>query len=820
MARSLSPGEEHLVPVKESTERDRQIPGFNQVVNEGRSSTFWRMTFPLRFIGTQVKRIVHVFALLGSFFLYFGLFKTFLSRCFNIYKYEGFNGLRQRTILLQSNQSIADLPQYRGSPKGFLRQLSYLARALIRFERFWPGDAIRRITPQHVLRFRRCETKAGRKLAVVHFKWCIDQPSPQPINFVKESCRVAGWAVSLKTCSAGQVRIVLGSKAHYPTRWPREDVAEVLKEIGSFPVAVGFSYSHVVPYGFHRLQVELKGNEDSWIPVHRSWIFRIPHIKTKLHSSPSYGNWMCREQKILEEEKPDILRHTEVMIYKPTFTIIINPILGREGLKETIQSVKDQIYPHNDVRNLADNNGEVKSFIAEGVQELNDLSLSDIRGDFTVILESGQRLAPNALYEFANALNINPDIDMVYGDENSITPKGTLCNPFYKPDWSPDYLETFNYVGFIACFRTKIARGCFDQAHLYDFILKFTERTTKVLHVNKILGHVIKKLGFDVAKCSELAERDIAALSGRLDRTGRSGNIMEHGRHKGCYRIMLNLTRMPLVSLIIPTAGKIVAVEDRQIDLIQNVITHIRERSTYKNIEIVVVDNGDLSSDQIGFLADVKCKRVTFSEPVFNLAKKINLGAAAANGELLLLMSDDLEIITPSWIEKLIQHFEKPHVGVVGAKLLYPSKETQHVGVVHNFGNPDHVRRLYQRDEAGYFFSTCGVRNYSGVTGACMATPTRVFREVGGYSQELAVSFNDVDYCQKVQRLKLWVLYEPGAEIIHMESQSGKAYANPEEVAFYHKRWRASTAFDPYYNEHFLTVAPPTFEPRINRKML
>src|SRR5205085_11042870 len=164
-----------------------------------------------------------------------------------------------------------------------------------------------------------------------------------------------------------------------------------------------------------------------------------------------------------------------------------------------------------------------------------------------------------------------------------------------------------------------------------------------------------------------------------------------------------------------------------------------------------VVDNGDLSPNQQRMLAEAECKRITYRDPIFNVSKKLNLGVSIANGELFVLMNDDIEILTPSWIERLLEHFEKPHVGVVGAKLLYPNERTQHVGVVHNFANPDHVRRRFPRNDAGYFFSTCGVRNYTAVTGACMMTPASIHRDVGGYSDELDVNFNDVDYGIKVR---------------------------------------------------------------------
>jgi len=325
--------------------------------------------------------------------------------------------------------------------------------------------------------------------------------------------------------------------------------------------------------------------------------------------------------------------------------------------------------------------------------------------------------------------------------------------------------------------------------------------------------------GVDDATVTHGVALDLKALSGRVHRTGRHGSVYEHELHKGCYGVRLDLQRSPLVSVIIPTAGRTVTVGERRIDLILNVIGQIRDRSTYRNVEIIVVDNGDLTPAQLTGLASAGCRRITYAEPVFNVSKKLNLGASLASGEFFLLLNDDIEIITPEWIERLLEHFEKPHVGVVGAKLLYPDHTTQHVGVVHNFGNPDHVRQHFPRDDAGYFFSTCGVRNYSAVTGACMMTPARVYREVGGYSHELAVSFNDVDYCMKVRRRGLWVVYTPNAELIHMESLSHVVSLDMAELAWFHQRWAPELVSDQFYNERFLTVEPPTFVPCVNRRM-
>jgi GT2 family glycosyltransferase len=533
----------------------------------------------------------------------------------------------------------------------------------------------------------------------------------------------------------------------------------------------------------------------------------------------SYKAWARMEQKRLKAEIPDINRHLEVMLHKPAFTIVIDARRSFDGWKRTLKSLASQIYPHYELRVLANADVTLPPGLQPAAQPLRDMSLADVRGDFIVFVEAGQILSRNALYEFANAVNQHPDLDLIYGDQDQLNAAGERCDPFHKPDWSPDYLETFNYLAFPTCFRTAVARGCFDSVILYDLALRFTERSTKIWHVTKILGHTPKRTMDEDAQ-REAAAKDIVALQGRLSRTGRRGTVCEHELHRGCYEIRLDFERQPLVSVIIPTAGKTVTVGSRQIDLITNVIDQIRSKSTYKNVEIIVVDNGDLSPRQLQMLADQGCKRVTYTESEFNVPKKLRLGATIASGELFLLMNDDIEVVASDWIERMVEHFEKPHVGVVGAKLLYPDGRTQHVGVVHNSGNPDHVRRLFPRDDAGYYFSTCGVRNFLAVTGAVMMTSAKIYREVGGYSEELAVSYNDADYCLMVQEKGLRIVYAPRAELIHMESQSRIASVDMDEVGWYHNRWASRTASDPYYNEQFLTVASPTFVPCVNQRLL
>jgi len=679
---------------------------------------------------------------------------------------------------------------------------------------------IKRAFAERSLNFFRGVTKTSRKKELSHLRFHIDKPS-RLLSIRRGNWVISGWCVDIDAKVAGNVRVRIGKTIYQPIQKQRQDVQLAFESVCKLPVDCGFAVVPSLPIGLHQMWIDIEGSDNIWIPVQRALLIRMPQtIFGYRKQSLSYLSWTRIEQKRLKTELPEINRHIDVMIHKPIFTIVIDTRKRLDGWEASLESIHKQIYPHHELRILRNIGTGLPTLLEKATKSLDSTSFKNVSGDFIVFIECGQSLSINALYEFANAINQDPDLDLIYGDEDHLNASLERCNPFYKPDWSPDYLETFNYIGFTTCFRTSLARSCLDSAHLYDLTLKFTERTAKIRHIAKILGHQAERKMDEDSLGSESAQ-DIKALRGRLNRTGREGTVREHKLHRGCYDIQINLKREPLVSVIIPTAGKEVNVGGREIDLITNITHQIRNQSTYKNIEIIVVTNGDLSERQQQKLYDQGCRLVTYAEPVLNISKKLNLGSSIANGELLLLINDDIEIILPSWIERMVEHFEKPHVGVVGAKLLYPNGLTQHAGVVHNCGNPDHVSRLQPKEDAGYYFSTCGVRNFMAVTGAVMMTLSRTYQLVGGYSEELAVSYNDIDYCLKVRQEGLCIVYTAKAELIHMESLSCvRSSADMGELAWYHKRWAQQLIYDPYYNEQFLTVASPTFVPSVNKRLL
>ena len=643
----------------------------------------------------------------------------------------------------------------------------------------------------------------------------IDRPSPKSFHLLSaRSLTLSGWAFDASTSSVAKVWISVGRKRYIAPAVSRADVQSTFVSVCSLPLECGFEETIELSLGFCLIEIAIEMADKTYVPIYETVVLRVPRLWRSQDRIMKYEDWRRARRKLVELQLPEIRAHIAVMPNQPKFGVIIDAT-APGNLTLTMNSLERQIYPRWSAVISGRRDRISTAWIKHPNVRVSEAQVWDTSdADFLVFLKPGDCLEQDALYAFASRLNECEDIDLVYSDEEFIDEQSDGLVPFHKPGWSPDYLETFNYIGRAACFRSTIARECSAPINHYDFVLQFCERARVVHHLDFVL------LASRAVDGVREGLDNKAALELRLARTGRHGNVVPGDQQFNYFRISLELRESPLVSIVIPTAGKKVNFEGRQLDLIINCIDQIKKISTYSNVEIIVVDNGDLTAAQLTWLKNAGCRLVTFTEPHFNIAKKLNLGASIAKGKFLLLLNDDIEILTAEWIERMLEQFEKPHVGVVGVKLLYADETTQHVGVVFNYSNPDHVRRLQPRSEYGYYFSTCGVRNYLAVTGACMMTPADIYRTVGGYSEALSVSFNDVDYCLKVRQLGLFSVYTGLCELVHMESQTRHASLNLEELRWFHNAWRKEITFDPFYNERYLSVARPTFEPVVNPRLL
>jgi GT2 family glycosyltransferase len=563
-------------------------------------------------------------------------------------------------------------------------------------------------------------------------------------------------------------------------------------------------------------------------------------IASRNASALSYTDWIELDEKKDSVALAEQSAHAATFQYQAKFSIVVPTFnTPNQILVDFIESVLVQTYPNwelciaddastqQHVKKLlddyADKDERIKLAYRKSnghIAEATNTALAIASGDYICLMDHDDLIAPSALYEFAIRLNEDPSLDFIYSDEDKISFDGALrFDPHFKPDWSPEYLECCMYTAHFACYRASIVRAIggfrkeFNGAQDYDFMLRFSEHMKKVAHIPKILYHWRTIPGSTASSMDNkeyVVDAAIRALEEHMGRTGKLA-FVRSSRYKGCFHARRQVEGRPLVSIIIPSAGRDSLIRGREIDLLVNCIRSIIEKSTYSNLEIVVVDNNDLRHSTINELARYPVKFVSYTEPEFNVAAKMNLGAKHASGEFLLFLNDDIEVIESDWIEAMLSLAQRPGVGVVGAKLFFEDDTLQHVGVTFCNGLPDHVRRGYPGEEAGHFFSSDGQRNYLAVTGACVLLSKKIFREVGGFDEQFSINYNDIDLCLKIWQKGYRNVYAGQAKLYHFESRNRKREVASQEIDLFLQRWKKEVDPDPYYSRYF-RANPPNFE--------
>jgi GT2 family glycosyltransferase len=623
--------------------------------------------------------------------------------------------------------------------------------------------------------------------------------------------KIRGWVYNPNYFNQIKLRLKVNGEIIQPQIETRHDLLQILN-IKETSKNFGFNIDFYLKNKFNLIFLEGLIN-GKWKLLYFKILINL--IKKLEKRKIEYSLIKNKRREFVKEQKNSIERHLLIMEDFINFNIIITNIECKDDLIRTLTSLNSQIYKKFTIFVEC----KYKDLISKSIinkYKINIISDSNLISlvDFIVALPSGCTLESEALYEFYNVWLKQKSVNIIYADQDYLV-NGLICNPFYKPDWSPDYLETFNYIGPISCYKIGVINSKLLLDNSYDFILRYTEFTTEIFHIKKILGTSILPPSMI---SNDENSKNIIALNGRLKRTGRSGFARQNDEYYGSYWNDITLNASPLVSIVIPTAGKISYLNGMEKDLIVNIIQQIHQFTNYKNYEVILVDGGELSSLQIKKLGKYSYERIQHTNLEFNYSNSCNIGAKISRGDILVFLNDDIEILNPDWLSQIISHFEKPHVGIVGCKLLYPSGNLQHVGVVHNKGCPDHVMDGFNNDTSGYFFSVSGVRNFQAITGACQAIKRKIFFDVGGYSEDLAVCFNDTDLCMKVSKLSKYIVYDGKIELTHMTSQSRNAEApiNINELNIYQQKWAIETTEDKFYNEKNLSILRPTFEPAIN----
>ncbi len=461
----------------------------------------------------------------------------------------------------------------------------------------------------------------------------------------------------------------------------------------------------------------------------------------------------------------------------------------------------------------------------EGISENTNAAIADAAGDYIVLADQDDAMPEHALYECARAIADDPEIDVLYSDEDKMDMDGgALFDPHFKPDFNPDLLCSVNYI----CHQFVVKRELlektggfrkeYDGAQDYDLIFRCTEAAKKIHHIPKVLYHWRCHQNSTASNPQSKLyafEAGSRAIMAHYDRAGIRAEKVEKGVDYGIYHTAFAIEGNPLVSVVIPN-------KDHSADL-DLCVRSILTKCTYKNLEFVVVENNSTRPETFAYYEKIQKEfpqvHVVRWEKEFNYSAINNFGVKNADGEYLLFLNNDIEPIAENFIEEMLGFCQREDVGAVGARLLYQDDTIQHAGVVVGFGGiAGHTFIGLHQAENSYFHRAMCAQDYSAVTAACMMSKKSVFEAAGGFSEELAVAFNDIDYCMKVRALDKLVVYAPYALLYHYESKSRGLEDTPEkvarfnrEVAKFAKKWpEILRDGDPYYNPN-LTLRKSNF---------
>lgn len=446
-----------------------------------------------------------------------------------------------------------------------------------------------------------------------------------------------------------------------------------------------------------------------------------------------------------------------------------------------------------------------------GIVAATNDALTVATGEFVALLDHDDLLAPTALAELAAMIDLADDVDVVYTDEDKIDERGIgfAYGAFRKPDWSPVRLTNQMYLGHLLTMRRSLVeevggfRPAYEGSQDWDLALRVTERARRIEHVRQVLYHW-RASATSTALQTEL--KPYAVEAGRravLDHFARRG-IEADARlvhRSGVFGVTRQLEREPLVSIVIPSRGTAALIDGRFRTLLTGAVRSITERSTYPNYEVVAVLDRGTPPGAVTELETMLGERLTvvwYDRP-FNFSDKTNCGVLAASGEFVLLLNDDVEVITPRWLEAMLSLALEPGVGLVGAKLYFADGTLQHAGHLYTGLNAGHVGLHAPHDDPGYFTGYVLEREASGVTAACALVPRELYLRVGGFTMALPGNFNDVDFSMKISGTGHRILWTPHAQLFHFESKSRVSSVQAYEIELIHRRWSDRMRLDRYW---------------------
>lgn len=544
-----------------------------------------------------------------------------------------------------------------------------------------------------------------------------------------------------------------------------------------------------------------------------------------------YQEWINHNENY---NKKRCIKEIQSFKYHPKISIIM-PVYNveKKWLEKCFESIRNQYYSNWELC-IADDHSTykyIKTFLNSytnldprikviyretngHISRASNSALTLATGDFIALLDNDDELPPFALYEIVKALNVNPGVDLIYSDEDKIDINGKRSEPHFKPDYSPDTILSSNYISHLGVYRKSIIdeiggfRTGYEGSQDYDLLLRFLEKTSadKIIHISKILYHWRMIEGSTAMNNTSKNYAYVAgkkALEDTILRRNLKANVIEHNEVP-YYMMDYKIIEDDFISIIIPTKD--------HADLLEKCLISIYEKSTFKNYELIIVDNGSIEADTLNLFDHYKQTyknfRVIRLDIPFNYSKLNNEAAKLAKGNLLLLLNNDIEVITPNWLEIMAGYAKQHHIGAVGAKLLYPDQTIQHGGVILGIGGiANHAFLNHHRTSPGYYARLKVPYNYSAVTAACLLITKEKFFEVHGLEEELQVAFNDVDFNLKLLEKGYYNIFLPQVELYHYESKSRGKDDSPEkikrfygEIKFMERKWSNVIKKDPYYN--------------------
>lgn len=449
------------------------------------------------------------------------------------------------------------------------------------------------------------------------------------------------------------------------------------------------------------------------------------------------------------------------------------------------------------------------------ISHATNSALTLVKGDFVAFMDHDDELHSSALVTLVETILKNPKAQFLYSDEDKIDESGIRSEPHFKSDFNYELLLTQNYICHLAVFKTDLVKKLgglnpdYNGAQDHDFVLRVIEQTSpdQIIHIPKVLYH------WRIHSASTAASTEAKpyainagreAVKAHLQRVGLRATVSSHPVISFWHKVKFNLPASTSIEIIIPTRDRI--------DLMRMCINSIINKTTFKNYHITIVDNGSVEKETLEQFSkwEKTNKKISIlrDDSPFNYSRLNNQAAYKTKADLVCLLNNDIEIISPDWLEEMAGHAMRKDIGCVGARLWYPNDTLQHGGVILGIGGiAGHSHKYWPKGDAGYMGRAVCTQALSAVTAACLMVKRSIYEEVGGLDEKIKVAFNDVDFCLRVRKAGYRNMWTPFAEMYHHESASRGHEDNPEKVArfnaevdFMNKRWGDQLTTDPYYS--------------------